>query len=131
MEFQLRHRSLHQPGEYGFTLVEIVVALVILGLLSAIAVTRYMDMVYLAESRALDGALGAGRSETSLQYSRLSISYGTPPTLEVVTQAVSNSPPGTTEYAYSFSKESSTTIKITAWRIDNPTHTKDVLWYAP
>lgn len=46
----------------GFTLIEIIAVLVILGILSSVAVPRFFDFQADARSGAVEGALGAGAS---------------------------------------------------------------------
>jgi prepilin-type N-terminal cleavage/methylation domain-containing protein len=54
----------------GFTLIELVIVIVILGILAAVAIPKYEDMQEQARSATLKGQLGSIRSAVAIQYGR-------------------------------------------------------------
>jgi prepilin-type N-terminal cleavage/methylation domain-containing protein len=57
-------------GQKGFTLIEIIAVLVILGMLAAVAVPKYLSLQQSAAGQAVQAALGAGISQATLDYSQ-------------------------------------------------------------
>ena len=57
-------------SEGGFTLIELVIVIVILGILAAVAIPKYEDMREQARVATLRGQLGSIRSAIAIQYAR-------------------------------------------------------------
>jgi prepilin-type N-terminal cleavage/methylation domain-containing protein len=67
-------------NQSGFTLVEIIAVLVILGILAAVAVPKFVDMQDEARESAVNGALAAGVSNATMTYSKFLLENGSSPT---------------------------------------------------
>jgi len=61
---------LKKRNQKGFTLIEIIAVLVILGILAAIAIPKYLDMQSDARAKAIDGALSSLISSAAMTYSQ-------------------------------------------------------------
>ena len=61
----------------GFTLIELVIVIVILGILAAVAIPKYEDMQEQARVATLKGQVGSIRSAVAIQYARSAMN-GTP-----------------------------------------------------
>lgn len=74
------HRS---KSESGFTLIELVIVIVILGILAAVAIPKYEDMREQARVATVKGQLGSIRSAIAIQYARNALNgSATFPTLD-------------------------------------------------
>ncbi len=63
-------------GNSGFTLIELVIIIVVLGILAAIAIPKYQDISSEAKEAACRGALGGLRSGITIFYANMAVTTG-------------------------------------------------------
>jgi len=66
-----------KKNEDGFTLVEVIAVLVILGILAAVAVPKFFDMQDKAREKAVDGAIGELNGQVALAFAQNALNGGT------------------------------------------------------
>ncbi len=63
-------------NQQGFTLIELVIIIVVLGILAAVAIPKYQDITAEAKASAAKGALGSMRSGISIYYANAAVKTG-------------------------------------------------------
>jgi prepilin-type N-terminal cleavage/methylation domain-containing protein len=64
-------------GNAGFTLIELVIIIVVLGILAAVAIPKYQDISADAKAASCRGALGGLRSGVTIWYANQAVKTGT------------------------------------------------------
>lgn len=64
-------------NERGFTLIELVIVMVVLGIMAALAIPKFLDLSGDAKKSAVQGALGGTRSAIANFYAKQAASTGT------------------------------------------------------
>ena len=111
----------HVKNEEGFTLIEIIAVLVILGILAAVAVPKFIDLQQSAREKAIEGAFAAIKSQVVIDYSSAILSL---PAQAAAWNAYG--PAGTTDAGVSFGdfmgsyKNDAGQVTVTVFK-DNPT----------
>ena len=93
---------LNKTNQKGFTLIEIIAVLVILGILAAVAIPKFLDLQDEAKKKAMAGAVAEGMSTVSMSYGKLLLSQsGVATTGDVAAKATINKP-ASDEFDYTF-----------------------------
>ena len=112
-------------GSKGFTLIEIIAVLVILGILAAVAVPKYIDMQGEAKKAAAKGQVAEIKSTLNLAYAKAFLAAGAKPTdiATVINEAGITTTMGVPPDEWGVKVESSgnTTAKITVSKYNGQT----------
>ncbi len=99
-------------NQAGFTLIELIVVLVILGILAAVAVPKLMDITADARGKAMKGALAEGSATMSLAYAKEMMANGSATMTAIVAMANANKP-ASDEFSYTFARTNTSAATVT------------------
>jgi len=120
-----------RASQRGFTLIELIAILVILGVLSSIAVPKYYDITRESKNKAALQAVTEGKARLSINYAKLFLENGTPPGATSLVDAV-GATTSVGDYTLSFSTlAASSDIKIKAEGKVGVMGTNSGLWAIP
>ncbi len=117
-------------SQRGFTLIELIAILVILGVLSSIAVPKYFDLTREAKNRAALQAVMEGKARLSLNYAKLFLENGTPPGSSSLVDAV-GATTNVGDYTLQFLSVDTRSIKINASGKPGVEGTNSSVWQLP
>ena len=75
---------LNKRNQKGFTLIEIIAVLVILGILAAVAVPKYSDMQTEAKNKAAVAAVAEAKGMLNMAWGKAALSLGSSPAMSNV-----------------------------------------------
>ncbi|KHK00186.1 prepilin-type N-terminal cleavage/methylation domain-containing protein [Desulfovibrio sp. TomC] len=99
-------------NQKGFTLIEIIAVLVILGILAAVAIPKYQDLKQQSADQAIKGALAAGASQAAMSYAKATMTAPATALATAKTDLTTNY--GTLgDFTYTYAVDGSTGITVT------------------
>lgn len=116
----------------GFTLIEIIAVLVILAVLTAVAIPRYLSLSDMARDQALNNALAAGFSHVSLAFGRLALQNGgQAPTAAELAAVCNADPPQSADYVYAFGVAAGGGVDVTVAESGDAARNTTREWHLP
>lgn len=117
-------------SQRGFTLIELVAIIVIMGALASVAVPKYYDLTREAHNRAALQAVMEGKARLTMLYARLFLDSGSPPDATGVVSAAGTST-NVGDYTLNFSTVDPFTVKVNASGRGGVQGTNSAVWQMP
>lgn len=105
-----------KKSEQGFTLIEVISVLVILSILMAVAVPKFINLIEQAKVKTIEYTLGTGCSNISMVYAKQILLTGKPPNVDALCDILNNAGSGYTtvgDFTVVYAVAGSTGIKVT------------------
>ena len=118
-------------NQKGFTLIEIIAVLVILGILAAVAIPRFMDLTTVASDKAAMQAVAEGKSRLSNQFARDLLTGTTNLTTQKLTDKATASLTSAGDYKLEYTRISNSVIKVKATGSGTVKGSNSSLWTLP
>ena len=119
-------------NQRGFTLIEIIAVLVILGILAAVAVPRFMDLTSVASDKAAMQAVAEGKSRLSNQFARnLLTNISTRTTQFLADQLEVPTYKNAGDYTLTYTRSSPSEINVKADGVGSVRGTNSSKWVLP
>lgn len=115
-------------NQKGFTLIEIIAVLVILGLLAAVAIPKYQDLKVSSANQAVQAAIAAGVSQAAMAYSNAVLAASKDPLATAITALGDKKYTTLGDYLYTYAANKTTDgILVTVTGATTGTKGEDVL----
>ena len=119
-------------NEKGFTLIEIIAVLVILGILAAVAIPKYISMMDSSRIAAAQGAIAEVKGRASGYYASQTLANGAVPAPASVMASVTATPPVGSDFTVAAGPLSGSDIPISVTVVKGTAITAVVgTWYYP
>jgi prepilin-type N-terminal cleavage/methylation domain-containing protein len=118
-------------NQKGFTLIEIIAVLVILGILAAVAIPRFMDLTTVASDKAAMQAVAEGKSRLSNQFARNLLTPGASTNRSTIRATAVSSLADAGDYKLKYSDNGNSGIKIVASGVGSVKGTNSGVWLMP
>lgn len=108
----MKTRKSALKNQKGFTLIEIIAVLVVLAILAAVAIPKYINMQQQAANQAASGALAAAASNVSMVYANMLLNGLTPTSATLASNLTAPNYTSLGDYSATYTSNASNTVSI-------------------